>query len=219
MFWGIQLVMKNQNRWWAFAVILLTGTALNAAIAADKPDFDREVRPLLADRCFSCHGPDENTREADLRLDDFANFTKQRDGYAVVVPGQPDRSLLMERITSTDVDEVMPPEHINKPLNGAEAETLRRWIASGAEMKAHWAYVRPAKHPVPDTKGGQWARNWIDAFVLARLEQEGLRAAGRCRSGDTCAATAFRSYGPSADTGSCAEICESAHRRGMGTTG
>lgn len=153
---------------------MVTGIADNVAVAADKPDFDREVRPLLADRCFSCHGPDENTREADLRLDDFENFTKQRDGYAVVVPGQPDRSLLMERITSTDADEVMPPEHINKPLTNSEADILRRWISSGAEMKAHWAYVQPARRPVPDTKDKQWVRNWIDAFVLARLEREGL---------------------------------------------
>ena len=143
-------------------------------LADERVDFHREVRPLLSDRCLSCHGPDATHREADLRLDEFESIVADRDGYAVVVPGKPEDSELIKRVTSTDEDQVMPPAHLGKPLSSEEVDILRRWIASGAEVETHWAYVPPKPLPAPNVKDIRWAENWIDAFILRRLESEGL---------------------------------------------
>ena len=157
--------------------ISLACLACSAAISAtaDVPDFNREVRPLLSDRCLACHGPDGTHREADLRLDDFSSMTADRDGYRVVVPGDPSSSELLDRITSKDEDLMMPPPHLGKPLSAKEIDILRRWIAGGAEVKKHWAYVPPISRPAPNVTGKAWPKNWIDTFVLARLEKEGLK--------------------------------------------
>jgi len=145
-----------------------------AAVAFDPPDFNREVRPLLSDRCLACHGPDAKHRESDLRLDESTSATMDRDGYQVVKPGEPSHSELITRITSTDPDVVMPPPHLGKKLNEKEIDILRRWIESGAEFKKHWAYVAPQNFPAPNVSQIAWSRNWIDQFILARLEKEKL---------------------------------------------
>ena len=153
----------------------MLGTALAAGAAETTVDFNRDVRPILSDRCFACHGPDAEDRQAGLRLDLRAAATAALEsGVTAVVPGDPAASALAERITSTDPDLVMPPPHIGKPITPAEAEILRRWIAAGAEYQGHWAFERierPAVPAVPDTG---WAKTPIDRFILARLAAEGL---------------------------------------------
>ncbi len=150
--------------------LLLLATA--AARAADPvPDFNRDVRPILSDKCFACHGPDAKHRKADLRLD----VEKSARAAGAVVPGKPDESALIERITAKDAAERMPPAKTGKTLTPAEIETLRRWIAAGSKYAEHWAYVPPVRHPDPAVKDAAWPVSWLDRFVLARLEREGLR--------------------------------------------
>jgi len=154
----------------------LAGILLAGVCSADEtPDFNREVRPLLSDRCFSCHGPDESERAADLRLDQADSLIKERDGYQVVVPGNPEKSELILRITATDDDIRMPPPDHGKTLTKEEIDILRRWIAGGAEIDAHWAFVPPQPHRTPTPHKDTWPRNWIDSFVLFGLESRGLQ--------------------------------------------
>jgi len=139
-----------------------------AAAPADEPLlFDRDVRPLLSSRCFACHGPDEAARQADLRLDAREHVLADRGGYAAVVPGEPDTSELVARIL--DAEDPMPPADSGLALTEAERATLVRWIAEGAEWAEHWAY-RPPTRPTPPRDDVAP----IDAFVLERLEREGL---------------------------------------------
>ena len=148
---------------------MLLAAAPATVIAADQIEFNRDIRPILADRCFACHGPDANHREADLRLDDEAS-AKQ----SAIVPGKPDKSELVARITSDDPDVRMPPPDSGKNLSPEEIELVTRWIAEGAEFQAFWAYVSPRRHPVPNVERNEWPSNWIDRFVLDRLRTEGL---------------------------------------------
>ena len=139
-----------------------------APAAADRLDCNRDVRPVLSDACFACHGPDRSKRKGDLRLD-------TPDGKTVVVPGKPAESELVKRITSADKDEVMPPPSSGRSLTAQQKEVLKRWIAEGAEWQPHWAYVVPKRPEPPAVKDPAWAKNPIDRFVLARLEREGLK--------------------------------------------
>ncbi len=161
------------------ALIALLGLA-PAAAAADPPrrppvDFNRQVLPILSENCFACHGPDPKARKAKLRLDtkDGA-FAELRDGGFAIVPGKPAESALVERVTADD-ESVMPPAKSGKKLKKEQIELLRRWVAEGAVWKPHWAYVPPQRPPLPAVKDAGWVRNPIDAFILARLEKEGLK--------------------------------------------
>jgi Protein of unknown function (DUF1553)/Protein of unknown function (DUF1549)/Planctomycete cytochrome C len=137
--------------------------------------FDRDVRPILADRCFKCHGSDAKAREADLRLDLREDATRAREGTAAIVPGDPDKSEMWRRITSDDPDLVMPRPASRKPrLSEAERAIIRKWIEEGAAYEPHWAFVPPKRPSVPEVSNPAWCRNGIDRFVLARLEREGL---------------------------------------------
>ncbi len=136
-------------------------------------DFARQIRPILSNRCFVCHGPDEGTREADLRLDLKEAVLADRGGYSPIVPGKPDESELLKRISAEDEDMRMPPSG-KEPLAESEIALLRRWIEAGAAWENHWAFVKPESPPVPTPKQAGWAKNPIDHFVLARLEQQGL---------------------------------------------
>ena len=136
------------------------------------PDFARDVRPLLADHCFLCHGPDGETREADLRLDRRESAFADRGGYAAVVPGDPGASELYRRVT--DEHDPMPPPGVDDGLTAAEKELLRRWIEEGAPWSEHWAYVPPVRPELPALPPGDAARHPVDRFVRARLEEEGL---------------------------------------------
>ena len=169
------------RRW--FAGLLLAACASSTAVwlpssahaAEAKLDFNRDVRPILSDRCFSCHGPDNEDRHAGLRLDlRDAAIGPLDSGLTAVVPGDPAKSEIIARITSTDPDVVMPPPRLNKPITPAEADILKRWITEGAEYRGHWAFERVERPTVPEVKTTAWPKNPIDRFILARLEQEGL---------------------------------------------
>ncbi len=139
-------------------------------------DFNREVIPILSGTCFKCHGPDKENRKGGLRLDvREAALKPAESGKTAVVPGKPDQSELVQRIFSDDPDEQMPAKDSGKQLTAAQKETLRRWIAEGAEYKTHWAFVPPQKAPLPNVKQADWVKNPIDRFVLARLEAEKLK--------------------------------------------
>jgi hypothetical protein len=154
---------------------MLGATSWNPAHAGRPVDFDREIRPILSEHCYECHGPDHKARKADLRLDRKEDAFRDREGYAVIVPGKLEESELIQRITSTDPNEVMPPRKFKKHLNPQEIELLRRWVAEGAKWEGHWSYTLPASVPLPSVKDRGWPRNPIDHFVLTRLENEGLR--------------------------------------------
>ncbi|MDB4438321.1 DUF1553 domain-containing protein [bacterium] len=147
-------------------VALLTSSA-----QAGDLEFNRDIRPILSDKCFACHGFDAETREAGLRLDTPEGAYALKDGVQAVKPGDLGQSELWHRVTNTDPDEVMPPPGKNKDLSDVEKDLLRRWIEQGAEYQQHWAFVPPKKTQPPATPGGQ---NQIDRFILARLKKEGL---------------------------------------------
>jgi hypothetical protein len=155
----------------ALALWVGAGTPTSARPpVAGKVDYDFHVRPILADRCFACHGPDEKKRKAQLRLD----TPRGAIAAGVVVAGKPEESELMERITATD-EMRMPPPDSHLSLTPEEIERIRRWIAEGAEYRPHWAFrPLPDRVPVPEVADPRWPANPIDNFVLARLEQEGL---------------------------------------------
>jgi hypothetical protein len=157
-------------------LIAVTSWLAAASQAAELPlDFNRDVRPLLSDRCFACHGPDAEDRQAGLRLDlRETAVAAAESGATAVVPGDPAASELVARINATDPDVVMPPPHVGKPITPAEAQILERWIAAGAEYKGHWAFERVERPEVPAARDAAWSRTPIDRFILARLEAEGL---------------------------------------------
>ncbi len=146
-----------------------------AARAAEPLSFNRDIRPILSDKCFSCHGPDDGKREAGLRLDRAAGATGELEsGERAIVVGRPDESALIARVTSPDPDVVMPPPHLGKAVTAAEADILRRWIAEGAAYQGHWAFSRVERPQVPEPRDPGWCRSPIDRFVLTRLEQANL---------------------------------------------
>jgi hypothetical protein len=157
-------------------LVLIWGSSVFARSAAAEtaPDFGRDVRPILADKCFTCHGPSDANREAGLRLDDQESaFGEADSGLRAIVPGKPDASELVARITSDDEFTRMPPPDAEKQLTAEEIKTLTSWIAAGAEWQAHWAFVPPVSPEVPSLPA-DGAANEIDAFIRARLQSEGL---------------------------------------------
>jgi len=137
--------------------------------------FNRDVRAILADKCFNCHGPDAGQRKGGLRLDARAAATAAASsGGRAIVPGDVDASELIRRITSDDADEKMPPAKSKKSLTADEIRTLTTWVAEGAEYEGHWAFVPPVAPEPPKASRSQWTRNPVDAFILARLDKEGL---------------------------------------------
>jgi len=140
--------------------------------------FSRDIKGLLSNRCIRCHGPDGADRHGGgpdgLRLDTFEGATANLDGRRAIVPGKPDQSGIIARITASDPAVVMPPPETGPPLTPRQIDLLRRWIATGAAYEPHWAYVPPRRPAVPAVKNAPWPRNDIDRFILARLEAEGL---------------------------------------------
>ena len=147
------------------------GVAKAAPVPLEPVRYGRDIRPILSDRCFVCHGPDPGKRKAKLRLDIPSGATELRDGIAAIVPGDTRRSELLRRVQCGDEEERMPPQGSNKrEINAEEAALLERWIAQGAEYEPHWAFVAPKRPPLPATANAAWGKNPIDAFVLANLE-------------------------------------------------
>ncbi|MBK7644313.1 MAG: PSD1 domain-containing protein [Planctomycetes bacterium] len=159
-----------------FASLALVAGAAGTSGSAPALRYDRDVRPILADRCFTCHGPDAKKRQAELRLDMRESaLSPHADSPAAILAGDAEHSELWKRITHPDVAQRMPPADSGKrPLSDAEKEILRRWIAEGADYEPHWSFVPPVKHDPPAVKDAHWVRGPIDRFVLARLESEGL---------------------------------------------
>ncbi|HEX7446608.1 MAG TPA: DUF1553 domain-containing protein [Pirellulales bacterium] len=160
-------------------VLLLTFAVLAAHLpavdiqAAEPLQYNRDVRPILAENCFACHGPDSAARKADLRLD-------QRQAAidaAAITPGKADDSELIRRILTSDPDELMPPPATKKQLTAEQKETLKRWMAEGAAYEPHWSLIAPVRPPLPAVTNQAWCRNPIDFFILAKLEPLGLTPA------------------------------------------
>jgi mono/diheme cytochrome c family protein len=160
---------------------LLLTPAIAVASEADAPakgtlDFGRDIRPILSDKCFACHGPDAGQRKAGLRLDNAEGAAKGGEsGARSIVPGKPGESELVARITSSDPDEVMPPKKHRKPLTPAEVAKLTQWVAEGGSYRQHWAFIAPQRPALPKVGRAEWVRNPIDAYILARLEKDHLK--------------------------------------------
>lgn len=166
-------------------ILLFATICCQASFAfADEPvDFRGQVLPLLADRCFACHGPDADTRQADLRLDRRENLFAKRD-QRLIVPGAPEQSELMRRLITSDPDERMPPVEATRQLSAEEVELIRTWIEQGAEWQELWSLQPLRVDGPPEVRGRDWGHNAIDQFVLARLERKKLlpqREASRSR--------------------------------------
>src|SRR3954463_2287179 len=160
------MLSSSQPMFVTFLLLALSSTA-----PAITWQFNRDIRPILAENCFACHGPDKNNRKAKLRLDD-RDVAIEREA---IVPGKPEQSKLVEHIFSSDSDEIMPPPKTHKTLTAAQKELLKNWIAAGAQNEPHWAYTPPKRFPVPQTKNPQWGRNPIDAFILHMLEAKNIQ--------------------------------------------
>jgi len=146
-------------------------------LADDLPavvEFNRDIRPILSDTCYECHGPDSTQRKADLRLDMQKHLYGPRENQRLVLPGRPAASLLFQRVTSRDPDERMPPSDSDRSLKPRDLALIRKWIAQGAVWQPHWSFVPPRAVRVPEVAGAVWTRNAIDAFVLQRLTASGL---------------------------------------------
>lgn len=146
--------------------LLLT---LASTVDAGEIHFSRDIRPILSENCFFCHGPDDKKREANLRLDDEAGAKASNDGVIAVVPGDPEKSALIQRIVSHDPDEVMPPPKQHKTISPAQVSLLKDWIKQGAKWGKHWSYEKVVRPAVPEG-----AKNPVDAFLAQRLQKEGL---------------------------------------------
>lgn len=151
----------------------LPGAARGWAADGQPIDFNREIRPLLSDRCWVCHGPDENTREAGLRLDTMEGALSTKRDRAMIKPGDAAQSEVFKRISASDPDDKMPPPGSNLSLSAEEVDLIRRWIDQGANWDRHWAFVPPGDIAVPELAKAP-AHNEIDHFISARLEKEGL---------------------------------------------
>lgn len=169
---------QSMNRFLQTFTVLALAATLHAA--PGKIEFNRDVRPILSENCFACHGFDPKHREGDLRLDTFEGATEDRDGARGIVPGDPSKSDAWLRIISDDKDEVMPPPKSHKPpLTARQREILKTWIEQGAKYERHWAFEPPKRHTPPSIAG---VEHPIDQFIQARLTEEGLKPSSRAES-------------------------------------
>lgn len=162
----------------ASALTLSCVLAVSVVAASDAPvDFNRDVRPILSDRCYGCHGPDaDKGRKAGLRLDEFAGATKElKSGDRAIVPGDIEKSAMVQRMRTDDPEEIMPPPELHRPLTPAEKDILTRWIKQGAKYDPHWAFVSPREHPVPKVADAAWVKDPLDAFIAAQAAKVGLK--------------------------------------------
>ncbi|MEM1228329.1 MAG: PSD1 and planctomycete cytochrome C domain-containing protein [Planctomycetota bacterium] len=167
-----------------FTQLVMGGIVVGAEVAEPSEvlasvSFNRDVRPILAKHCFACHGPDEEAREAELRLDTEEGAHRDLGGYRAVEAGRSADSEIIIRVTSDDQELRMPPADSHPPLSREEVGILRRWIQSSGSYDPHWAFVRPARPLIPDVELVSWCRTPIDRFVLARMQQAGLKPSKR----------------------------------------
>lgn len=161
----------NNNNYTFLPVLVFLTTA--SAFAEEDISFNQDIRQILTNHCYQCHGPDEAHRQADLRLDNQIDATALHDGHAAIVPGRPERSLVIERIKSDDDALRMPPPDLKKDLTPTQIELLEKWIATGAEYENHWAFTPPSRPALPDTDN-PWGQNPIDRFIAQKIRRAGL---------------------------------------------
>jgi cytochrome c553 len=163
------------------ACVLLGLAAAHNSFAAAAPaglQYNHDIRPILAENCFPCHGPDSAARKASLRLDHFDDaIALRKDDSRAIAPGKPDASELIRRINAAEPDDIMPPAKTGKTLTAEQKKLLARWIGEGAKYQPHWSLIAPVRAQPPKVHNRRWVRNPIDNFILARLEQEGLKPA------------------------------------------
>lgn len=177
--WNSKVLVNYRSNRIVFGVLSLLAVGLIGSVScfAENVEYNRDIRPILADKCFACHGPDQGTRQAELRLDTAAGATavlSSDEKLVAVKPHDPDHSELFLRISTHDPDLKMPPADSNLTLTPEQIELLRKWIEQGAVYQSHWAFLAPQKSPVPVTLADPWSRNEIDAFVLRRMRDHEL---------------------------------------------
>ena len=160
---------------WRIIVACLFVVCSTTLLTAAPLEYNRDIRPILAEQCFACHGADSASRKADLRLD----VREAAVDFGAIVEGAPEESELIARILSSDPDLIMPPPSTKKSLTAEEKQLLRRWIKEGAEYQPHWSLIQPSRPALPEVQDKAWIKNDIDRFVLQRLEQAGLAPATR----------------------------------------
>lgn len=160
-----------------FPQVFLAFSFLSLFVRANAKEirFNRDVRSILSENCFQCHGPDSKARKSKLRLDEKDSATANRSGVRAVVPGKPNASELISRIFSNDLEEIMPPPKTKRILSSMQKDILRQWIAEGAKFETHWSYQKPIRPELPPVKGADWAQNEVDHFVLSKLNAVGLK--------------------------------------------
>src|SRR4051812_19947681 len=163
----------------AFVVLVAQTTAMFAADEAPVTvDFNRDVKPIISNACYRCHGPDPAERKGGtdgLRLDTADGIFADLGGHAAVVPGKPEESELLKRVLTSDPDSAMPPKAAGKRLTQRELDLLHAWVKQGAKVSQHWSYVKPVRPALPATSDETWIKNAIDRFILARLDHERLK--------------------------------------------
>ena len=165
-----------------FGFLCLAAIARQGMADTKAISFNKDIRPILSDRCFTCHGPDAEKRQAGLRLDTMTDATAVLEsGSHALVPGKPSKSEIIARINSKDPDIVMPPPEVGKPVTQEEAKLFAQWIAEGARYEKHWAFEQIKRPVVPDVIDTKWPLTPIDNFILARLEQEKIAPSQHAR--------------------------------------
>jgi Protein of unknown function (DUF1553)/Protein of unknown function (DUF1549)/Planctomycete cytochrome C/Concanavalin A-like lectin/glucanases superfamily len=156
-------------------VAALCAASYSQAEVPPEIDFNRDIRPILSDNCFQCHGPDAAARQGELRLDREEDAVAARKEGAAIVRGKPAESELVRRITHANADERMPPADSGKQLSAVQIELLHRWVEQGAKWQAHWSFIPPKRPLFPEVSDSQWLRSGLDAFILHRLDRESLK--------------------------------------------
>src|SRR5688572_17057533 len=160
--------------YWAQAATPAAPAAGKGAVA--EIDYIRDIRPILSENCYACHGPDKAARKARLRLDIKEEALKEmRGGGFAIVPGDVAKSAAIERIKAEDEEERMPPADSGKKLSKEQIDLLKRWVEQGAPWKEHWSFVPATRPALPEVKDGGWVKNDVDRFILTRLEREGIK--------------------------------------------
>ena len=168
-FWWFPNPQRRQVAFFSFLVVLTVSAEPTPV------DFDRDIRPILSNNCFQCHGPDVKQQQANLRLDTAEGALSEREsGTRAIVPGKPEQSEVIRRVASLHDDERMPPSHSGKKLSTREIGLLKKWIQQGAKFTEHWAYRSPTRPAIPTLNASHWPKNEIDCFILSELEQNGL---------------------------------------------
>ena len=170
------LKMKSlpKNLLLVLSLFALNASGLKNWASSDEIHFNKDILPILSKHCIACHGPDKAQRKADLRLDTKQGLFSSLDGFSVVSPGAPDKSLLVERIQAHDPDEIMPPPEAKNPMTQEQIDLLVAWVKQGAEWEGHWAFVTPRVPDLPEVKDMSWGNNPIDRFISSELEKQGL---------------------------------------------